>query len=209
MKDNACLRRIAIAAFLCVLGMAPARAEQVEVNNPLMTVSKDADMVELVYTVINTGVASNMPVTIGDPTEFIKPFFDGPTNDTKNHVLTIGPIDSMCGTLAVKASCTVDAFFGVLDGDPFNKVNPAQNGVWLAVLSVPWTTSDGLLSGTGFGLGGVKISVTLTGAAIAGIPEPSTWAMLLVGFGGVGFMAWRRSVPARAVVIGGGALSST
>jgi hypothetical protein len=50
MKDNACLRRIAIAAFLCVLGIAPARAEQVEVNNPLMTVSKDADTVELVYT---------------------------------------------------------------------------------------------------------------------------------------------------------------
>ena len=209
MKDNACLRRIAIAAFLCVLAMAPARAEQVEVNNPLMTVSKDADMVELVYTVINTGVASNMPVTIGNPTEFINPFFDGPTNDTKNHVLTIGPIDSMCATLAVKASCTVDAFFDVLDGDPFNKVHPAQDGVWLAVLSVPWTTSDGLLSGAGFGLGGVKISVTLTGAAIAGIPEPSTWAMLLVGFVGSG--SWRGSEPspARAVVIAGGALSST
>jgi hypothetical protein len=60
-------------------------------------------------------------------------------------------------------------------------------------LSVPWTTNDGLLSGTGFGLGGVRISVTLTGAAIDGIPEPSTWAMLLVGFGGVGFMTWRRA----------------
>jgi hypothetical protein len=129
------LRRIAIAAFLCVLAMALARAAQVEVNNPLMTVSKDADMVELVYTVINTGVESNMPVTIGNPTEFIKSFFDGPTNDTKNHALTIGSIDSMCGTLAVKGSCTVDAFFDVLDGDPFNKVHPAQDGDWLAVLS--------------------------------------------------------------------------
>jgi hypothetical protein len=88
-------------------------------------------------------------------------------------------------------------------------VNPAQDGVWFAVLSVPWTTSDGLLSGTGFGLGRVKIRVTSTGAAIAGIPVPSTWAMLLVGFGGIGFMAWRRAVRARAVVIAGGALSST
>jgi hypothetical protein len=59
--------------------MAPAGAEQVEVNNPGMTVSKDADMVELVYTVINTGVASNMPVTIGSPTEFTTPFFPWPT----------------------------------------------------------------------------------------------------------------------------------
>ena len=51
-----------------------------------------------------TSRVANMPVTIGTPTEAIKPFFDGPTNDTKNHVLTIGPVDSMCGTLAVKAS---------------------------------------------------------------------------------------------------------
>jgi hypothetical protein len=100
-----------------------------------------------------TSRVANMPVTIGTPTEAIKPFFDGPTNDTKNHVLTIGPIDSMRGTLAVKASCTIDAFFDVLDGDPFNKVNPAQDGIWLAVLSVPWTTSDGLLSVTSFGRG--------------------------------------------------------
>ena len=206
---DAHLRPIAISAFLCVLAIAPARAAQVEVNNPGMTVSKDADTVELVYTVINTGVASNMPVTIGTPTEAIKPFFDGPTNDTKNHILTIGPIDSMCVTLAVKGSCTVDAFFDVFDGDPFNKVNPAHDGVWLAVLSVPWTTSDGLLSGTAFGLGGVRISVTLTGASIQGIPEPSTWAMLLVGFGGVGFMAWSRAAPARAVAIGRRGISPT
>jgi hypothetical protein len=76
------------------------------------------------------------------------------------------------------------------------------------VLSVPWTTSDGRLSGTSFGLGGVTISVTLTGTAIAGIPEPSTWAMLPVGFAWVGFMTWRIAVPARVVGIAGEALSS-
>ena len=26
-----------------------------------------------------------------------------------------------------------------------------------------------------------------------GIPEPSTWAMMILGFAGVGFMAYRRS----------------
>jgi hypothetical protein len=30
------------------------------------------------------------------------------------------------------------------------------------------------------------------GFAIAGIPEASTWAMLLIGFAGIGFMAYRR-----------------
>jgi hypothetical protein len=27
----------------------------------------------------------------------------------------------------------------------------------------------------------------------SGVPEPSTWAMLLLGFGGVGFGAYRRT----------------
>jgi hypothetical protein len=27
---------------------------------------------------------------------------------------------------------------------------------------------------------------------VAGVPEPSTWAMMILGFAGVGFMAYRR-----------------
>lgn len=37
--------------------------------------------------------------------------------------------------------------------------------------------------------------VTAT-AAVAAVPEPSTWAMLLLGFAGVGLMAYRRRVTA-------------
>jgi hypothetical protein len=34
-------------------------------------------------------------------------------------------------------------------------------------------------------------------SAVAAVPEPSTWAMLILGFAGLGFMAWRRkSTPA-------------
>jgi hypothetical protein len=44
---------------------------------------------------------------------------------------------------------------------------------------------------------GVLISGSLTidsatSDQIAAIPEPSTWAMLLIGFAGLGFMAYRR-----------------
>lgn len=35
---------------------------------------------------------------------------------------------------------------------------------------------------------GVDVSITLTGA----VPEPSTWAMMILGFAGMGFMAYRR-----------------
>ena len=30
-------------------------------------------------------------------------------------------------------------------------------------------------------------------AVVAGVPEPSTWAMMLIGFAGIGYMAYRRS----------------
>jgi hypothetical protein len=29
---------------------------------------------------------------------------------------------------------------------------------------------------------------------ISGVPEPSTWAMMILGFSGVGFMAYRRKL---------------
>jgi hypothetical protein len=36
------------------------------------------------------------------------------------------------------------------------------------------------------------ISVEAVGFEVLGVPEPSTWAMLLIGFAGLGFMAYRR-----------------
>ena len=35
-------------------------------------------------------------------------------------------------------------------------------------------------------------SDVLTISAVAAVPEPSTWAMMILGFAGVGFMAYRR-----------------
>lgn len=35
-------------------------------------------------------------------------------------------------------------------------------------------------------------AVTLNTVAVNGVPEPSTWAMMMLGFVGVGFMAYRR-----------------
>jgi hypothetical protein len=43
----------------------------------------------------------------------------------------------------------------------------------------------------------VGAGLTLTGVTIA-VPEPSTWAMLLLGFAGLGLMGWRASRKAAA-----------
>jgi hypothetical protein len=37
-----------------------------------------------------------------------------------------------------------------------------------------------------------NMAFSLSGETVAAVPEPSTWAMLLLGFAGIGFMAYRR-----------------
>jgi hypothetical protein len=44
----------------------------------------------------------------------------------------------------------------------------------------------------GFNTGVVAADVLIHPNPVGSIPEPSTWAMMLLGFGGVGFMAYRR-----------------
>ena len=44
----------------------------------------------------------------------------------------------------------------------------------------------------GIGLGTSGYGGNLSVAAVAAVPEPSTWAMMILGFAGVGFMAYRR-----------------
>lgn len=41
-------------------------------------------------------------------------------------------------------------------------------------------------------IGGTINTGTVGGIFVASVPEPSTWAMLILGFAGVGFMAYRR-----------------
>lgn len=48
---------------------------------------------------------------------------------------------------------------------------------------------DGLNGGGGFVLDNVNINAAATG----GVPEPTTWAMMMLGFGGMGYAMRRRS----------------
>jgi hypothetical protein len=45
--------------------------------------------------------------------------------------------------------------------------------------------------GIGYFSGGIDISVA--DIAVAAVPEPATWSMMILGFAGIGFMAYRRS----------------
>ena len=54
---------------------------------------------------------------------------------------------------------------------------------------------------TGFGIGATGIPedsyifshVTLTEDMTSGVPEPTTWAMMVLGFAGVGLLGYRRT----------------
>jgi hypothetical protein len=80
---------------------------------------------------------------------------------------------------------TVDAGF---DGQSFFEVNGSFPA---GTVIVPFGTDDLFTSWTNTGLntGGC---VGCTPTPTAAIPEPSTWAMMILGFAGVGFMAYRR-----------------
>ncbi len=47
-------------------------------------------------------------------------------------------------------------------------------------------------------LGPTRGNWSLASSVVSSVPEPSTWAMMLIGFAGIGFMAYRRSRKALA-----------
>jgi PEP-CTERM motif len=65
---------------------------------------------------------------------------------------------------------------------PFNVNNPGPAGLYAFTLQ--YTECCG---------GPANLDFTVNGTnPVSAVPEPSTWAMLLLGFAGVGFMAYRR-----------------
>ena len=52
----------------------------------------------------------------------------------------------------------------------------------------------------GLEFSGYHDGVTLVGTAIADVPEPASWAMMIVGFGAIGFGMRRQQVTTRATV---------
>jgi hypothetical protein len=79
-----------------------------------------------------------------------------------------------------------------VDGNPGSNLGTIENYVFTAT-----GTSETLKLSQG---SATEASPIVDNISIAAIPEPSTWAMLLLGFAGVGFMAYRRkSKPALMV----------
>jgi hypothetical protein len=58
---------------------------------------------------------------------------------------------------------------------------------------------DSLVANTNDGVAGQYIFAVRGGNVIPGTPEPSTWAMLLIGFAGLGFAGYHKAKTLRTV----------
>jgi Ice-binding-like/PEP-CTERM motif len=103
-------------------------------------------------------------------------------------------------TLTTASNSSVVIFKGGQDGNVFWQVGSsatlgtgtAFEGNILADASITLTTDATILDGRALARNG---AVTLDTNAVTippAIPEPSTWAMMILGFAGLGFMAYRR-----------------
>jgi hypothetical protein len=73
----------------------------------------------------------------------------------------------------------------------FDNFNPYINQTGTFTLACTGCTTSSNIFGVSlsFGTDGFVVDATPT---VSGVPEPSTWAMMILGFFGVGFMAYRR-----------------
>jgi hypothetical protein len=120
----------------------------------------------------------------------------------------VAPPDTLSQTLSTTAGTAYDISFWVnIRGSPPNVVSLTFDGITLsdqtnfstvgfqqfAFTATASTNSTllafGLEQDSGFsGLDDISVTPHVAGA----VPEPSTWAMMILGFAGVGFMAYRR-----------------
>jgi type VI secretion system secreted protein VgrG len=115
-----------------------------------------------------------------------------------------GPFYFQIGSTLITASgSAVDLIDGASAGDVYWDVGSsatlgtatAFEGNILAYASITLATGATILDGRAIALNGAVTMDTNAVTIPATIPEPSTWAMMLIGFAGLGFAGTRRTKP--------------
>lgn len=121
--------------------------------------------------------------------------------NTFNFVTPLG-FNLANGTLSTSALGTsnIDFTSALLNGTAFS-LSPTGTFEFGSLPSTALTAgANNVLTVSGLNTGDGAFSGTLTFAAVSSVPEPRTWAMMLLGFGAVGFsMRRRRPTLAQAV----------
>jgi PEP-CTERM motif len=170
------------------------------------------DLVEFSASDFETDVGSS-PAPVDPVTGSFTISFDPTlsyTDETAGITLTPGSLNIALGsTLSFSYNAptsmlpaTTLVVGGISDGAQQVQFNPSTDDFWLFINDFAVTpsfdqvgysqtavSSDNLYDSTSGG-------VTVTPIAPGGVPEPSTWAMMLAGFAGIGFLGYRKTVKA-------------
>jgi PEP-CTERM motif len=143
----------------------------------------------------NDGSNPDSPVLSGSPT------FNGPIAIEFSTPQTgVGLIGGYFNSVASTAITAFD-----VNGNVIGSVSNTQIGLeFLGLVTADHSaTISGLLFSlvgdepAGFAIDDVRFGVG-SQVVVPGVPEPSTWAMMLIGFAGIGFAAYRRAIPRAA-----------
>ena len=157
-----------------------------------------------VVTVDSSTMTISGPTTVVDTTTigFTEAQLSSPTF-TENVVFT-NTLAGLYSITLTTSSPAVDFTSAVLSGlgGPYNLIEIDDTGVdefWRLANPVQLGASQYTLTinGNNSGAGSLGGSITIRPGAV---PEPATWAMMLLGFGAVGFAMRRRRTPVLAQV---------
>jgi hypothetical protein len=209
------MRIILIGAALLALSAAPASASKIRieytgtysgtkiVGNPALsqstTIQIDSSPFDLIFTFSTDSPSAFFSDT--GASSSLSGFFVGSVSGTFSAAGSVMSMDS--ATIGSTSQTVVDRTIskGAPSMTPAISISVSNPDIPGSILQ-PFSISSGL-TGSGtyrfvfvgnfsaeqdmFTLSPQTINVT-----VSGVPEPSTWAMLLIGFAGVGFLAYRR-----------------
>lgn len=124
------------------------------------------------------GASSSLTITFAATTAFGLDFTTLFNSTTATFTLSNGTIATVLNTVTIG---NTPEFIGFVSTDPFTSVTFSVPVCDATAECQSWVVADVV-------------------NAVAAVPEPSTWAMLILGFAGVGFMAHRRGRTGSAVV---------
>ena len=163
----------ALAASALALAASPASAAQYSFD-----FSTDQQLFGGPVTGSGIFTTSDMAMTVGGETAYAITSISGMVNGSQ----IVAPTSASYGNYFTTGPTFLDGSgvnFGTAAGTTVAFFNQSNNGLYRVNTFSPGSSSF----------------VTATSSAVGAVPEPATWAMLLLGFGMVGFaMRRRRSV---------------
>jgi hypothetical protein len=181
---------IAVAASLSLWAVT-ARADQLAIDVPDdEAVFESGSLVPLLFRLENTGVPIQSVIELSSISQVPTP--TDPNGDNSREVLQpfslsscFLPDGTTTETLGVRQRCALVSTYRVADADPFDLNKVVDSATWKGGILVTYRFVDGNDFFSAFSGGNILIKDDP-------IPEPSTWAMMLAGFGGLGAVLRRR-----------------